>query len=376
MRRIGIALIVAGILIGFAGLGVLAYTIVHYLDQKSVRSIHIASGLETTTDTIQLIPDRPSRISISMDVTTKSTKAEKGREGEISAPRYKFGVSYKVIDEKGNVLAQENRPIEWNRGMKSTDKVTVNNTHATLTVKKSFSIFKVPKPGIVRISIRVSPDDEYGAVASNVILRVHNNLPQFESFIALGVVMTMAGPIVFVTGLIILIIGITRASETLYPVCPVNQPVGAPIQGEAQAYGNYGDIQGRPGGGRAGGGMYAEGRMIGKPTSDETVLSVICHLAPLAGTIMVIGHVLIPLIILITKGKESEFVAYNARESLNFQLSMTIYWICTVVLMFVLVGILIAVPLAIFELSVMIKASIKASRGERYRVPMCIRFVK
>ncbi|MBF0566668.1 MAG: DUF4870 domain-containing protein [Nitrospirae bacterium] len=376
MRRIGIALIVAGILTGIAGLGVLAYTIVHYLDQKSVKSIHIPPGNETTTDPIQLIPDRPSRIAISMDVSTKPTKAEKGREGEISTPRYKFGVSYKIIDEKGNMLAHEDRPIEWNRGMKATDKVIVENTHATLTVKKSFSIFKVPKPGIIRISIRVSPDVEYGAVASNVILRVHNNLPQFESFIALGVIMTMAGPIIFVTGLIILIIGITRAAETLYAVCPVNPAEGAQLQGEAQAYGNYGNVAGMTGEGRPGWGRYAEGRMVGKPTSDETVLSVICHLAPLAGTIMVIGHVLIPLIILITKGKESEFVAYNARESLNFQLSMTIYWICTVVLMFVLVGILIAVPLAIFELSVMIKASIKASRGERYRVPMCIRFVK
>ncbi|MBF0564109.1 MAG: DUF4870 domain-containing protein [Nitrospirae bacterium] len=112
------------------------------------------------------------------------------------------------------------------------------------------------------------------------------------------------------------------------------------------------------------------------PTSDENLFCIISWLGPLIGYAIVIGNILVPLIVLITKGKQSEFIAYNARESLNFQISMTIYWICTVILMYVLIGILIAVPLAIFQIYVMIKATIKSSNGERYRVPMCIRLVK
>jgi uncharacterized Tic20 family protein len=57
-----------------------------------------------------------------------------------------------------------------------------------------------------------------------------------------------------------------------------------------------------------------------------------------AGFLIATGQViLIPLIILAWKGKESEYVKFHAQESLNFQISMAIYcvfglsgrlWLC------------------------------------------------
>ena len=111
-------------------------------------------------------------------------------------------------------------------------------------------------------------------------------------------------------------------------------------------------------------------------TSEEKTLAVVSHLAPIAGYAVIIGYIIVPLLILIWKGKESEFVEYHSRESLNFQITMTIYWIVTVALMFLVVGIIIAIPLAIFEVVVMVMAALKAGDGEMYRYPLCIRFIK
>lgn len=116
--------------------------------------------------------------------------------------------------------------------------------------------------------------------------------------------------------------------------------------------------------------MLAEGL-----TSEEKTLSVLSHLSPLIGHFIVVGHLLVPLVILLWKGKESDYIDYHAREALNFQISMTIYWIITVVLCFVLIGFLIALGLLIFELIVIIMAAVKASDGEPYRYPLCIRFL-
>jgi len=111
-------------------------------------------------------------------------------------------------------------------------------------------------------------------------------------------------------------------------------------------------------------------------TSEEKTLAVVSHLASLVGYFVIIGHIVIPLIILLWKGKESEFTEYHSRESLNFQISMTIYWIITYLLMFVFVGFIIAIPLSVFQLIVMIIAALRAGDGRTYSYPLCIRFIK
>ncbi|MDY6834293.1 MAG: DUF4870 domain-containing protein [Chloroflexota bacterium] len=111
-------------------------------------------------------------------------------------------------------------------------------------------------------------------------------------------------------------------------------------------------------------------------TSDEKTFALISHLAPLATGVVAVGHIILPLLILLLKGKESKFVEDHARESLNFQITITIYWIVTILLMFVLVGFLLAINLVIMQIVFMIKAMLKAGNGEQYRYPLCIRFVK
>lgn len=114
---------------------------------------------------------------------------------------------------------------------------------------------------------------------------------------------------------------------------------------------------------------------MSQPSSNETTWAIVCHLAPLA-TVVLLGNIILPLVLMLTVGKESDFVRRTATEVLNFQIAMTIYWLIAFVLAFVLIGILIVAALGIFQIVVMILGILAASKGEVYRYPLNIRFVK
>ncbi len=110
-------------------------------------------------------------------------------------------------------------------------------------------------------------------------------------------------------------------------------------------------------------------------SEEEKNLAMVCHLAPLIGYTIGIGQILVPLIIYLWKREESDYVRAQAAESLNFQISATIYIIISVILMFVLIGFVTLAVVGIVTLVTMIQATIKASKGEYYQYPFCIRFV-
>ena len=76
--------------------------------------------------------------------------------------------------------------------------------------------------------------------------------------------------------------------------------------------------------------------------------------------------------------KRSEVPAVEAhgKEALNFQISVTIYAIVCILLIFVAIGFFLLIGLGIAALVLVIIASIKASSGELYRYPLTIRFIK
>ncbi len=93
--------------------------------------------------------------------------------------------------------------------------------------------------------------------------------------------------------------------------------------------------------------------------------------------------VLLPLILYVVQQDKKSFAAWHARESLNFQISLMLYYglgcvpFCLFFIdeSFIFVGLGIMVLLAIFELACVVLASLAVSRGERYRYPLTISFV-
>ncbi|MGQ9838356.1 MAG: DUF4870 domain-containing protein [Cyanobacteriota bacterium] len=134
---------------------------------------------------------------------------------------------------------------------------------------------------------------------------------------------------------------------------------------------------------------------VTEPTNEEKTLAVIAQLAPLAGYLGgFFWQIIIPLVILLVKRKESCFVKEHAQESLNFQISMLIYYFFVVIIFILLLAtwsesvfglvmvflslfVLFVLPfvLFIFGLVTMILASVKAYKGKLYRYPFCLRLI-
>lgn len=103
---------------------------------------------------------------------------------------------------------------------------------------------------------------------------------------------------------------------------------------------------------------------------------MLCHLTALSALIGIpFGNIIGPLVIWLIKRDEFSLVDDQGKESLNFQISATIYAIVSAILILVIVGIFLLIALAIFWLVVVIIASVKANQGERFRYPLAIRFI-
>ena len=113
----------------------------------------------------------------------------------------------------------------------------------------------------------------------------------------------------------------------------------------------------------------AEDQPLYTPNSDERVLAILSHILAIVPGIGILG----PLVIYLVKKDESGFIAANARESLNFQLTIILLYI---ILFITLIGVLLWWVVAILNLVLVIVASIRASENKIYRYPISFRLVK
>lgn len=111
-------------------------------------------------------------------------------------------------------------------------------------------------------------------------------------------------------------------------------------------------------------------------TQDDKTMGMLCHLAAFAGLIIPFGSLIGPLVVWQMKKDQSPYIDYHGKESLNFQITMAIAFFVSFILMFVVIGFFLIVGLAIFELVVIIIASIKANEGVEYQYPVNFRFIK
>ena len=112
------------------------------------------------------------------------------------------------------------------------------------------------------------------------------------------------------------------------------------------------------------------------PSKDERTWAMLSHFSALCMFIFPFGNILAPLIIWLIKKEEMSFVEDQAKEVLNFQVSMTIYLLISGILCFILIGIPFVIGLVIFNVIITIIAGIKANDGKSYRYPINLRLIK
>jgi len=112
------------------------------------------------------------------------------------------------------------------------------------------------------------------------------------------------------------------------------------------------------------------------PTQDERTWGMLAHLTAFSGFLIPFGNIIAPLIVWLVKRDQSQFVADQGKESLNFNISVLLAGAVCAALVFVLIGILLGVALFFYWLAMIIVAGIKASEGIRYRHPFTLRLIK
>ncbi|MFL5358730.1 DUF4870 domain-containing protein [Archangium sp.] len=114
------------------------------------------------------------------------------------------------------------------------------------------------------------------------------------------------------------------------------------------------------------------------PTAQERQWAMLAHLSTLAPYIIALPFIGFagPLVVRATKGQESAWVDNQAKEALNFQLTLLIGYAVALVTACFGVGIILGIGLAGFGLVMAIIAGIKANNGEVYRYPATLRLLK
>ncbi len=107
------------------------------------------------------------------------------------------------------------------------------------------------------------------------------------------------------------------------------------------------------------------------------IWGMLCHLTALVAiTGVPFGHILGPLVIWLLKKNQYPFVNDQGKESLNFQLSMTLYAFVAALLIFFKIGTILLFVLVTVNLLLVIIASVRAFNGETFCYPYKIRFIK
>jgi len=109
---------------------------------------------------------------------------------------------------------------------------------------------------------------------------------------------------------------------------------------------------------------------LSQPRGSEKVWALFSHLSTFVGL-----PFLLPLIVYLAMKGDSAYAAENAREALNFHLSMLLYALCCIPLTFILIGLPLLCAIGLASLVLAIVAAIKAADGGCYRYPLTIRMV-
>ncbi len=110
---------------------------------------------------------------------------------------------------------------------------------------------------------------------------------------------------------------------------------------------------------------------------DERTWGMLAHLSAFLGLIIpVLGNILAPWAIWQGRRGRSPFVAEQAKEALNFNISVALGWLVCWILRYAFIGVLFGIVLFICWLVLTIVAGVSAGEGMRYRYPVSLRFVK
>jgi uncharacterized Tic20 family protein len=104
--------------------------------------------------------------------------------------------------------------------------------------------------------------------------------------------------------------------------------------------------------------------------ADEKTWAIFAHLGG------VLLSFLVPLVIWLVFRERSRFLDDHGKEALNFQITLLVGYVVSLLLMVVIIGFLTIIAVAVCSIVFAILAAVAASRYEPYRYPLTIRVIR
>ncbi len=340
-KTTSVLLLLIGMLLFLGSCAPFGYAIYYETVIDSTQNHFLSDVGRSNEVTFNSSPGSLARLAVEAHITTSSVQEDPEDFSDDYFARFKFPVNYSISDANGKILIKENVALVWKDGghvSKSNEETT--STSGSLTAKISFDKFTVPDNGNFIVAIEVSPDTTYEANASSLKLYLYEGMIDNTWYIVAGVAMFFIG---FILALIGFIIFVTNTTNENY-------------QQQLSESGTIGNTA--------------------QATVDANQQAMFIQLSAFAGYIIPLGSIIVPLILWQVWKDKDPYVDKMGREAVNFQLSMALYYIICLFLMFILIGIILIFFVMIFHLTFVIIGTVQTSRGVDYRYPMIIRFIK
>ncbi len=111
-------------------------------------------------------------------------------------------------------------------------------------------------------------------------------------------------------------------------------------------------------------------------TSEEKQMGLFLHLSQLANVILFPIGIVVPIVLWQTQKEKMPALDAHGKMVTNWLISSTIYAVVSFVLMFVLIGFLTIIAVALMGIVFPIIGAIKANNGELWEYPLTIKFLK
>jgi uncharacterized Tic20 family protein len=98
-------------------------------------------------------------------------------------------------------------------------------------------------------------------------------------------------------------------------------------------------------------------------------MAMLCHILGVAGFFA-------PLVIWLSERDKHKFVNEHGRAAMDYQISLIVYYAIASLLCVVPIGFVLVWVLTIVHIALIVIGAVKASRGERWRYPIAIQFLK
>lgn len=114
----------------------------------------------------------------------------------------------------------------------------------------------------------------------------------------------------------------------------------------------------------------------GELREEERNFAILSHLGVIATFFFPMGNIILPLLVWLIKKDESAYIEKQAKEALNFQITMTILGVFAAILCLILIGFFVLFGLFVVSFIFSVLAAISASKGEYYEYPLNFRLIK